>query len=386
MDNKHMKSNTVHCRALIFAAAALILAALLSTLLLPGPDLLYRENRKAAAMPYFSVDALWDASYGEGLDAFLEDRVVLRQFWIDAKCFMDEMLLGMTEENGILIGKKARLFAKQFRGQGADSRLDRNIDEIAAFASESELPVTVLIAPSSGTVYPELLPSFAPQEPETGKLSEIRSRLSAFCTVVDPVPVLTAHKDEYLYYRNDHHWTTLGAYYAYSELAKTLGRDTALPDWETAMQQSGFLGTYYAKSRYSRAVADTILYFPSDTVISVKKVKGDADFEEDRQTPMINTEKLSGHDPYASFLDGNNGYTVITGTGSGRVLVVKDSFANCMIPFMLRDFAQIGVVDYRNYSYGLQNLAEKEQYDEILFVYSYAALETDSRLIYINRT
>ncbi len=385
MEKKRLQSNTVHSWLLILSAAALILAAVLFTLLLPAPELLYRENRRAASRPYFSAETLWDASYGEDLSAFLEDRVVLRQFWINAKCFMDEMLLGMTEENGILIGKEARLFAKQFPGHGADSRLDKNIDGIAAFASESELPVAVLIAPSAGTIYPELLPSFAPQESETGKLSEIRSRLSAVCTVADPLPVLTEHKDEYLYYRNDHHWTTLGAYYAYSELARALGRNAASPDWENAARADGFLGTYYAKTRYSRAMADTIRYFPSDAMISIRKVTGDAEFEEERQSPVINTEKLSGYDPYAAFLDGNNGYSVITGTGSGRVLIVKDSFANCLIPFMLEDYARIGVVDYRNYSYGLRSLAEKEQYDMIIFIYSYAALETDSRLININR-
>ena len=52
---------------------------------------------------------------------------------------------------------------------------------------------------------------------------------------------------------------------------------------------------------------------------------------------------------------------------------------------MADDFEQIGIVDYRNYSYGLRKLAEKEHYDNILIVYSYAALETDSRVVYINR-
>ncbi len=386
MEEKHLKTNTVHSRALVFTVVLLLLVISLLTILRPGPELLYRENRKAASRPFFSMDTLWDASYGEGLSSFLDDRVALRQFWIDAKCFIDEMILEMTEENGILIGKEASLFAKHFQGCGESTRLDKNIDEIAVYASQSELPVTVLIAPSAGTIYPELLPSFAPQESEIQKLSEIGSRLSAVCAFVDPIPVLTAHKNEYLYYRNDHHWTIRGAYYAYTELAKSLGRDVTSVDWEETMEADGFLGTHYAKSRYSKAIPDAILYFPSDAKISIKRVTGDAEFEEDRQAPIINTEKFSGYDPYAAFLDGNNGYSVISGKGSGRILVVKDSFANCLIPFMIDDFAQIGVVDYRNYAYGLKSLAEKEHYDEILILYSYATLETDNRLVFINRT
>jgi hypothetical protein len=230
-----------------------------------------------------------------------------------------------------------------------------------------------------------MLPSNAPQASEIEKLSEISDRLSGLCTVVDPVSVLTAHKDEYLYYRNDHHWTTLGAYYAYAELANSRGWHAASPDWGEAMQAEGFLGTHYAKSRYCRAIPDTIRYFPSDALVFIKKVIGDAEFEEERQTPLINTEKLTGYDPYAAFLDGNNGYSVIEGKGTGKILVVKDSFANCLIPFMVEDFAQIGVVDYRNYAYGLRNLAQREQYDEILILYSLASLRTDRRLVYINR-
>ncbi|MBQ7657590.1 MAG: hypothetical protein IJS16_01285, partial [Butyrivibrio sp.] len=85
------------------------------------------------------------------------------------------------------------------------------------------------------------------------------------------------------------------------------------------------------------------------------------------------------------FLDGNNGYTIVPGKGSGRILIVKDSFANCLVPLMEDDFEQIGVVDYRNYAYGLSNLVEKEHYDNIVILYSYATRETDNRLVYINK-
>ena len=112
---------------------------------------------------------------------------------------------------------------------------------------------------------------------------------------------------------------------------------------------------------------------------------GDAEFEEERVSPLINTDKFTGYDKYAAFLDGNNGYSVVTGKGSGSILVVKDSFANCLVPLMADDYDRIGVVDYRNYSYGLNNLAQKEDYDEILIIYSFASLETDSRLVNINR-
>lgn len=384
-EEDHLKTAESHNRSLIAATAFMVIAASLATAILPKPDMLYRENRKAASRPHLFADALLDGSYGDDLTSYINDRTALRQFWIDAKCFIDEIIFMKTEENGILIGKEARLFTKHFAGYEENSLLDRNIDEIAKFASESDIPVYVMIVPSAGTVNPEMLPAFAPQDPEAEKLSAINDTVSAVCNVVDVYPVLREHNDEYIYYRNDHHWTTLGACYAYTELAKCLGKNPVLPGRESAESADDFLGTHYARSRYIRAIADTIEYYPSDISISIKKTVGDAEFEEERVSPLINTDKFTGYDKYAAFLDGNNGYSVVTGKGSGSILVVKDSFANCLVPLMTDDYNRIGVVDYRNYSYGLNNLAQKEDYDEILIIYSFASLETDSRLVNINR-
>lgn len=385
MKDDNMRSVELNNKIFIILAAMFIVVLSLATIILPNADILYEENRKAVSMPHLSMDVLADGSYGEQFSSHINDNVALRQFWIKTKCFADEMIMMKTEENGILIGKEARLFAKDFKGYGSDIRLDRNIDEITAFASKSDIPVSVMIIPSAASINPEKLPAHAPQEPEAEKISEINNRLSGVCRVVDLFPVLTEHNTEYIYYRNDHHWTTLGAYYAYNELAESLGKDAAYYDWKNAKETDGFFGTNYAKSRYFKAEPDKIMNFPSDTTISIKRVSGDAEFEEEKQTPLINEDKLAGYDKYSAFLDGNNAYSVISGNGTGRILIVKDSFANCLVPFMADDFEQIGIVDYRNYSYGLRKLAEKEHYDNILIVYSYAALETDSRVVYINR-
>ncbi len=385
MEEKKLKQIKLHNRILLIAAVVFVAAFSLATVILPKPDMLYRENRKAASKPKLSFDSLVDGSYGEDLTSYINDRIAARQFLIEAKCFIDEMILRKTEESGILIGRESRLFARHFRGYGEDSLIDKNVNEILNFSSDSDIPVTVMIVPSAATVYPDMLPKYAPQESEYEKLTEINGRLSEVCNAVNVFPVLNEHKNEYIYYRNDHHWTTQGAYYAYKELAASVGKDAASYDFGDACRADDFLGTHYAKTRYAGAVPDTIMYFPDDTKISIKKVLGDAEFEEERQASLINMDKLAGYDKYAAFLDGNNGYSVISGTGSGSVLIVKDSFANCLVPFLTDDYERIGIVDYRNYSYGLNNLAKKERYDEIMIIYSYATLETDTRLVYMNR-
>ncbi len=385
MDGSPTRSNKLNNLILIIGALAFIVTIGIATLMHPRAQLLERENRKAASAPSMTAEELINGKYGKGLSTHINDNVALRQFWIDACCFIDEMILMKTEENDILIGGQSRLFAKHFKGYGDDSQIDKNVGEIEKFASESDIPIYVMIVPSAGSINPEMLPKAAPQENEYEKLSEINSSLSSVCNVVDVFPVLTEHNSEYIYFRNDHHWTTLGAYYAYTELAKCLGREVADYNLGNAVEAGDFLGTHYAKSRYFKAIPDIITYFPTDTNINIMKVVGDAQFETERQIPMINTEKLTSYDKYAAFLDGNNGYTIVPGKGSGRILIVKDSFANCLVPLMEDDFEQIGVVDYRNYAYGLSNLVEKEHYDNIVILYSYATLETDNRLVYINK-
>ncbi|MBR6381079.1 MAG: hypothetical protein IKS07_05330 [Lachnospiraceae bacterium] len=366
------------------SAALLVAACALFTVLLPEPDLLYRENRKAASRPSMAVESLIDGSFGEALTAYVDDRVALRQFWIDAKCFVDEAILRKTEENGILIGKDRMLFSRAFPGS-EDAQLEQNLDAITEFASNSEIPVTVMIVPSAAAVYPEKLPMYAPQEQESEKIAAATRKLSETCQIVDVYQVLCEHRDDYLYYRNDHHWTTFGAVYAYVEFARALNRDPALPDWDNAAESDGFLGTHYAKSRYWKAHPDTISYFPTESVLTVMRVLGDAEFEEEKRTLPVNPERLEGYDKYAAFLDGNNGYSVLEGQGTGRILVVKDSFANCFVPLMEHAFERIGIVDYRNYAYGLTGLVEKERYEQILILYSFASLKTDNRLVFLNR-
>ena len=100
---------------------------------------------------------------------------------------------------------------------------------------------------------------------------------------------------------------------------------------------------------------------------------------------MVNTDKLSTRDKYGAFLDGNNGYSVIEGDGEGSILVVKDSYANSFVPYLTANYAKIGVVDFRNFAYGLDSTIEAEGYDQILILYNFQTFLSDSHVIYIDR-
>ena len=112
---------------------------------------------------------------------------------------------------------------------------------------------------------------------------------------------------------------------------------------------------------------------------------GEAAYEPERTENLINADKFATRDKYAAFLDGNNGYSTIEGNGTGSILVVKDSYANSFIPYLTANYAKIGVVDFRNFKYGLDSTIEKEGYDEVLVLYNFQTFIADTNLIYITR-
>ena len=99
----------------------------------------------------------------------------------------------------------------------------------------------------------------------------------------------------------------------------------------------------------------------------------------------MNSDKLQSRDKYGAFLGGNNGYSVLEGRGQGSILVVKDSYANCFIPFLTDNYAKIGIVDFRGFAYGIDSTIEKEGYDEVLILYNFQTFVSDNKVIYINR-
>lgn len=357
----------------------------LMSLFAPKQEMLTLENRKASSMPSFSFADWVSGDYQERLQNYVNDHVAFRQKWIDLKCFVDEMFLLKTEEDGILLGKDGQMFTKEFVVSNENEIFYKNISTLVTFLETAKVPVTVTLVPSPATILSERLPEYAPMASEDILLDYVRNELQPLCTVLEVKDTLRAHKDEYIYYRTDHHWTTLGAYYAYLDFCKVNGKEPCDLDWGQAVQIGDFYGTHYFKTRYILTRPDIITYFPTDSRMVVCKVIGDAAFEAQEPQEVIDLGQLSRYDKYAAFLGGNNGYSVIEGQGEGKILVVKDSYANCFVPFLLSNYEQVGVVDYRSYAYGLLNLVEKEGYDEILFLYSLQGFAKDTGLVSINR-
>lgn len=256
----------------------------------------------------------------------------------------------------------------------------KNLAAIQSLAQRYPGRVNLMLVPSASVVYPENVPAGAPQIDEKGILEGVAAQGEAYGRFIDVLPALTEHKGEYLYYRTDHHWTTLGAYYAYQQFCETLGLTPFDRDAHTAETCEDFYGTHYSKTRTWNAEPDTITWYDLQNSLTVWNVTGPGQPTEGTTTGLYDLDKLEVYDKYAMFLHGNNGLSRVEGDGEGKILVIKDSYANSFVPYLTANYAAIDVVDFRNYNYGLDQLIAANDYDQILVLYSYASFTTDPYL------
>lgn len=328
------------------------------------------ENRDLAEFPKFDIKSLIENEYTPKIEDFTEDHFIVRDTWISLKS-ISESLLGKNENNGVVYGKDGYLFTKMLSTDL--SQREKNINALQTFIQNySEISnIKVMIVPTA----PSVLTDFVPQGAPVNNISDVLSQLSQKVDskyILDVTDTLKSKTDEYIYYRTDHHWTTLGAYYAYSDYMNSIGRTPQSLDSFNFVQVEDFLGTHYSKSKNYDVVPDTLSYVENDSQIEI----------DGSVYPIYNYEKLQIRDKYAMFLQGNNAFVSVKGNGEGKILIIKDSYANCLVPYMTNDFAQIDVLDMRYYKSSVPKLIEENQYDEILILYNSETFDTD---IYIPR-
>ena len=324
------------------------------------PDRAYSEMENTTlsqrpALTQLSAKGL--NSYFTAYTKYVKDQVFGRDNWISLQSVVETTLLQKEQSGGILLGKEHMMFPRTFGLLDSENRtLPKNTAAVEALCQR----------------YP-------------GKEDAYLDQLSAAVQAaggrfVDVRQTLAEHKDEYIYYRTDHHWTSLGAYYAYQQLCGALGLTPFDPAAHTALTAENFYGTHYSKARTWNAVPDTITYYDLPNALTIWNVTAAGQPTDGQTTGLYDTDKLSVYDKYAMFLHGNNGLSRIEGNGTGRILVIKDSYANCFAPYLTANYAQIDVVDFRNYNYGLDQLIADNDYDQILVLYSFDSFKSDPYL------
>ena len=325
-----------------------------------------------------SVDGL--NSYFTNYTKYVKDQVFGRDQWIDLQSLAETTLFQKTQSGGILLGKEHRMFARRYRVLPSEEKTwNKNLAAVSSLSERCPGKVSFMLVPSASTVYPEKLPLAAPQMDEEARINEAANVVQGG-HFINVLPALYDHKDEYLYYRTDHHWTTLGAYYAYEAFCKELGLTPFDRSTHTVETAEDFYGTHYSKARTWNAEPDTITWYDLQNKLTIWNVTGPGQPTDGTETGLYDTAKLDVYDKYAMFLHGNNGLSRVEGDGTGKILVIKDSYANSFVPYLTANYAAIDVVDFRNYNYGLDQLIADNDYDAILVLYSYSSFTSDPYL------
>lgn len=368
-------------RTLIVLFLIMIFVPTVVSLLKPDTDFSEKENRVLAQMPDVNWEDIFSGKFAADYESYLSDQFFGRNEWIGMKTVV-ERSLGRQEINDIYFAKDGYLIEKH-SGTYTTDTAENNIGYLAAFLQNwQEIlgteHVKAIIAPNAVNILKDKLPPFADNSEEQEYLQEIKDRLPSG-SYVDAQAVLEEHKEEEIYYRTDHHWKTLGARYVYEQWAAQIGL-SILPAQQYTVEilTEDFLGTIEAKVN-CKVESDTIeAYYPSKevpyTVVLNRKEKRDT---------LYDMSYLEGRDKYAVFFGGNQPLIECsTQRGSGRrLLVVKDSYANCFLSFAMQDFDEVDIIDLRYFNESLREYMENGSFTDILVLYNASGFAEDTSIV-----
>jgi hypothetical protein len=309
------------------------------------------EKRMLSTHPEMTVSSVADGSYEKAYEEWLSDQFPGRELWVSLKTRV-ELLLGKKEIEGIYIGKDGYEFAESEATTDWD-KLEQKMQN--AFGKEM---VSRIHVPHAGNVLTDKLPEHIRfEEPDSLGEKGVLEALRAHAKDSEELPI---------YYRTDHHWTMRGAYYAYEAWIREQGKKpVSLDQMEQKIVKEDFLGTHYSRIHYA-AWSDVIEVFDPGTDCEVVY-----DLGQSESTGLWQEQYLDTDDAYRYFLDGNHGVVQITskqGEADTHLVVLKDSFANCLVPFLTLHYEKITVIDPRYFRTDIAEWLEGQDVTQILLL------------------
>lgn len=415
----------------------LVFGFMVATVLKPQDERSEAENRPLQQRPSLTWDSLISGEFAEDYEAYLSDQFVGRNGWITLRTDF-ERATGKQETSGVYFAKDGYLI-ESHEGIFTAKQADANINLLAAWAggmAETYGPehFTVMLVPNAVDILRDKLPAFADPYDEEVYLARAKSAVEAAVEAADAAgagdgeggaaageaadagdgeggaaagsadvwfdaaSVLREHKDEEIFYRTDHHWKTLGAYYVYEEWARSRGLSVGAYD-STSVTES-FEGTISSKLGI-KGRADSIERYDPEVAKDYYLVYNQS---EDVRNSIYQDSFLGTKDKYSYFYGGNTGLiqtvmpkgqTEVSGSQTGasgdqtgasgdqtgrKLLIIKDSYAHCFAPFTYENFDEVDLVDLRYYNSSLSELIAQGGYTDILFLQNAAGFAEETSL------
>lgn len=339
-------------------------------LLCPDKTFSEMENRYLQKLPEFSAEKLFSGRFGTEFEDYLNDQFVLRDGFVRLNTAL-RYGSGLREKNDVYYTGDDALIQKANDAKRGES----NAKAIAEFCEDTDKPVYLALIPGALDIRANTLPMGAPGQEQRAEIEKIYSKSHAL--TADVYAELSKHSSEAIYYRTDHHWTSLGAYYGYTALAHVMDFD-AKPLGKAETLSRDFYGTLYSKAPAFWIKPDSMeSYVPADGV-SVTAYEG----EKGEHRALYCMENLAKKDKYTVFLGGNMPRVVVETqmTDAPRLLILRDSYADSLTPFLTRHFSRIDLLDCRYYRRSISNYIEENDIDMVLICYSLYNFSSDANL------
>lgn len=348
---------------------------MMAIFMLPDKAFSEQENRTLAGRPKFSVEALKSGKLMKEIEVYLTDQFPLRDTWIAMKSY-GERAMGKTENNNVFFGNEG-ILVERFDSPN-EALVEKNIAAVNKLVESTELPVYFSLIPGAVRIWEDKLPDNAGNRDQKELIDSLYAKVS--CDTVDNYSVLDQHKQEAIYYKTDHHWTTLGAYYGYQAICDALGivpEEKEKYSVETVSEE--FYGTVYSSSGVRWVEPDSIQKYVSEEGKRVQKIVG----TEVSSGKFYDYDKLEVKDKYAFFFGGNTALLKITSDCENEksLLVIRDSYSDSEIPFLTEHFSEIYMMDLRYYKMGVSKFLEEHKVDAVLINYSLANFCEDMNVV-----
>lgn len=369
----------------VFLVFTLALSALF--FILPKEDYSFSEKRYLAETPDSSLENFFSGKLTSSLEGgenggYIPDHFPFRSLFVGINSYWN-LLTGSTASSGYYFSDDGYIITKP-----ADTnRSDRNLQLINLFAASFD-EVSLMVVPSPGEMLSHKLPTVHSEYPDTAVYDYIAENKAENIRFLDLREYFgdSVVSDEQIFYRTDHHWTSLGAYIAYGYYCEQLGLEYTPMEKFSVTQYPNFYGTTYSSSGYFLTEPDTLEIWENKALrdsVTVTITEG-ADVKE--YSSMYFTSHLEEDDMYPVFLDGNHALVTIENQrakSEDTLLIIKDSFAHCAAPFFAENYSKVIMVDLRYYKESVTTLAQQQGADDILFLYGMNNFCTDSNFAFL---
>ena len=329
------------------------------------------ENRYLAQAPEFTFQRLFSGEFTAEFEDYITDQFPLRDGWLDLKSRF-ERLCGKTENNNVFFGKADTLLTRF--DEPDESDVLAAAEAVRALSDHTGIPVYLALIPSSADIWSDRLPKHANTADQPALIETIYDACGV--KTVDIRSILLSHAEEDIYYRTDHHWTTLGAYYGYAATASAMGlAPQRLSSFRPETVSDCFNGTVYSSSGVRWVEPDSIQRYVDAAGVTLTRY----DTPEGVVSPVYDDSKLKTKDKYSYFLGGNTSRLVVnTGESGPKLLILRDSYMDSELPFLFAHYSEIHVLDLRYFRQSVADYALEQDFDAILVSYSLSDFVTDT--------